>query len=250
MTSGPEEIQPLTTSAVDQLVVSIRELISDRGLGVGDSLPTERELCLEFGASRNTVREAMRILKAYGVVDVRPKIGATIIDKRVDSALKMFSFNMLDVSRETFLDIQGFRSLIEVSAVEELFDHLQDNDIAEIRRINGALQNDLSLDSASETDFRFHVRLVSILANKAVLDVYKIMKPIIIRIMKSGKTRQSYRDATFWEHEAIIDALEMRDRVVYQYLMKTHLRMGLALFASPPDKDPAKKNNEVQQPTT
>ena len=54
------DIRPVATSAVEDLVVRIRSLISDRHLGVGDSLPSERELCELFATSRNTVREAMR----------------------------------------------------------------------------------------------------------------------------------------------------------------------------------------------
>ena len=77
-------------SAVDQTVRRIRALISDERLGVGDSLPTERELCDRFGTSRNTVREAMRILKAWGVVEVRPKVGATIVDQRMSQAFEQF----------------------------------------------------------------------------------------------------------------------------------------------------------------
>ena len=69
-------------SAVDQVVAQIRDLIEADGLTVGDKLPTERELCDRFTTSRNTVREAMRMLKAYGIVDVRPKVGATIVDHR------------------------------------------------------------------------------------------------------------------------------------------------------------------------
>ena len=94
-----------TESAVDTVVNQIRALIADEGLKVGDSLPTERELCSLFNASRNTVREAMRIVKAYGLVEVRQKIGATIIDNRMSRAFELFSFNTMEVSRKTFSDV-------------------------------------------------------------------------------------------------------------------------------------------------
>lgn len=217
-------------SAVDVVVAQMRELIGARGLTVGDQLPTERELCETFGASRNTVREAMRILKAYGVVEVRQKVGATIVDNRMASAIDMFSFNVMNISLETFSDIQGFRGLLEVSSVEAIFDQITAEDIQDLRRINAQLKDSNPVEVASEHDFEFHTRLVGVLRNKAILDVYRLMKPVILRIMLKGKTRHTFETATFEEHEGVIDALEAKDRLAYQYRMKSHLEMGYAHF--------------------
>ncbi|WP_127751815.1 FCD domain-containing protein [Devosia sp. 1566] len=217
-------------SAVDGMVLKIRGLISDGGLGVGDSLPTERELCERFQASRNTVREAMRILKAYGVVSVRPKVGATIVDDRMERALDLFSFNTLDISRRTFNDIQGFRRLIEVGSVDTIFDQMQPEDILEMRKVNDQLRAAGSIVEASELDFRFHLRLVSILTNRAVTDVYRIMKPIIIRIMERAKQLHNFTGETFEQHAAVVDALEQRDRIRYQYALQSHLHIGITAF--------------------
>lgn len=217
-------------SAVDAMVANIRGLISERGLGVGDSLPTERELCERFQASRNTVREAMRILKAYGVVTVRPKVGATIIDDRMERALDLFSFNTLDISRRTFRDIQGFRNLIEVASVDTLFELVKDSDIAELRAINENLRVAGSIVEASELDFHFHLRIVAILGNLAVSDVYRIMKPVIIRIMERAKELRDFNEDTFEQHAGIIDGLEIKDRIRYQYALQSHLQLGLFAF--------------------
>lgn len=217
-------------SAVDAMVLNIRGLITDGGLGVGDNLPTERELCERFQASRNTVREAMRILKAYGVVTVRPKVGAIIIDDRMERALDLFSFNTLNISRRTFNDIQGFRKLIEVGSVDAIFDQMQPDDIAEMRSINDQLRAAGSIAEASELDFRFHIRLVSILDNRAVRDVYRIMKPVIIRIMERAKELPDFTGNTYQEHAAVVDALALRDRIRYQYALQSHLQMGITAF--------------------
>lgn len=224
-------------SAVDAMVVKIRGLISERGLGVGDSLPTERELCERFAASRNTVREAMRILKAYGVVTVRPKVGATIIDDRMERALDLFSFNTLDISRRTFRDIQGFRNLIEVSSVDTLFDLVKAEDIAALRSINESLRIASTIAEASELDFRFHLRIVAILGNLAVSDVYRIMKPVIMRIMERAKQLRDFNEDTFEQHGLVIDALEIKDRIRYQYALQSHLQLGLFAFREDEDED-------------
>ncbi len=226
----PAVIRPASQSAVDELVAKIRGLISERGLGVGDNLPTERELCEHFQTSRNTVREAMRILKAYGIVTVRPKVGATIIDDRMERALDLFAFNTLEVSRTTFTDIQGFRGLLEVGSVDTLLERITAADIADLTRVNNELQDAETAIDASEVDFRFHTRLIEVLGNKAVLDVYKIMKPVILKIMVRGKTRRTFSTTTLSEHADIIAALQARDRVAYQYRMKTHLQAGFPHF--------------------
>jgi DNA-binding FadR family transcriptional regulator len=228
--NGRPDLTPVQGSAVDSVVRQIRQIIADERLKVGDNLPTERELCERFATSRNTVREAMRILKAFGVVDVRPKVGATIIDNRMSQAFELFSFNLLEVSKETFINIQGFRSLLEVSSVEEILDRITTEDIEDLRRINEGLLQVSPIEEASEQDFRFHTRLIAVLGNKAILDVYTIMKPVILRIMTTGKTRHTFETATFSEHAAVLDALEARDRIAYQYRLKTHLEAGFAHF--------------------
>jgi GntR family transcriptional regulator, transcriptional repressor for pyruvate dehydrogenase complex len=218
-------------SAVDAVVEQIRGLIADEGLKVGDALPTERELCLRFNAARNTVREAMRILKAYGMVDVRPKVGATITDNRMSRAFELFSFNTMEISRKTFSDVQALRDLLEVGSAEQILDRLNDCDIEELRAINDRLAGIHDLREASEVDYSFHMRLISILDNTAVADVYKVMKPVILRIMQKGKTRRTFKTETYSEHDGVIDAMARRDRLSFQYRLRTHLMTGFKHFS-------------------
>ncbi|WP_162245134.1 FCD domain-containing protein [Devosia sp. Root436] len=226
-------------SAVDAMVLNIRGLISEGRLGVGDNLPTERELCDRFQASRNTVREAMRIMKAYGIVSVRPKIGAIIVDDRMERALDLFSFDTLDISRRTFNDIQGFRKFIEVGSVDTIFEQMRPDDIAEMRDINEQLRVAGSIPAASEVDFRFHLRLVTILDNRAICDVYRIMKPVIIRIMERAKELRDFTTDTYEQHAAVVDALAARDRIRYQYALQSHLHVGVKAFQDPEKSAPA-----------
>jgi GntR family transcriptional repressor for pyruvate dehydrogenase complex len=220
----------LADSAVEVTVDQIKELIETRNLGVGDPLPSERELCEMFSASRNTVREAMRILKTYGVVEVRPKAGAIIIDRRMDAVFDLYSFNTLELSRRTFLDTQGFRRLIEVGSIDLLFERTTPADIAELRVINDAMSKADTPAKAALEDFAFHGRLIAILGNQQITDIYRIMKPVMLKIMENGVARRKFGGLNDSEHASIVDALEVRDRLAYQYRMATHLEAGLALF--------------------
>lgn len=219
----------LADSAVELVVDGIKTLIDQRNLGVGDALPSERELCELFASSRNTVREAMQILKAYGVVDVRPKIGAVIIDRRMDAVFELYSFNTLELSRETFLDTQGFRTLVEVGAVDQLFAKVAPEDILELRRLNEAMAAAKNDHARAEGDFAFHFYLVGILRNRQLRDVYRIMKPVMLKIMENGVTKRQEGE-NYVEHRAIIDALEARNRIAFKFETSRHLEAGLALF--------------------
>lgn len=235
----------IAESAVDHMVAQIRELINIDGLTVGDKLPTERELCERFSTSRNTVREAMRMLKAYGIVDVRPKVGATIIDERMNRAFDIFSFNVAEVSRTTFDDIQGFRELIETGAALHVFDSVTPSDLQNLRAINQQMVEARSVVDASQFDLRFHKGIIALTGNKSILDIYGIMTPVILRIMQHGKTRRIIEGETFLEHEGILNAIETKDNLAYQYLMRTHLRAGLAKFVDVPQTGDGK--NEASQ---
>ncbi|MEP2784984.1 MAG: FCD domain-containing protein [Pseudoruegeria sp.] len=211
--------------AVDALVRQIRHYIFENHLSVGDNLPSERELGTRFSAARNTVREAIRILKAYGVIDVRPKVGAVLVDRHMDAIFDVFSFQ-IGLSRETFLDIQNFRRLIEVNSVDRLFEQLDDHVLAQLTAINEKLLISETVVEAAERDFNFHCTLLETTANRTLVTVYKSMRPMIERLMETGKETDGI-EGTYTAHTGILKALQNRDRLAYMYLMDQHLDHGL-----------------------
>ncbi|MEM7443776.1 MAG: FCD domain-containing protein [Pseudomonadota bacterium] len=221
-----EENTDRSLSAVDVVVQQIKAYIQERGLGPGSQLPSEREIGLMFDASRNTVREAFRTLKAFGVVDVRPKVGAVLVDAKMDAALDLFSFH-LTFSREAFRDVQGFRKLIEVGSYDAIAERITPADIVHLRDLNDAMARAETAQGMAEKDFAFHHDLLAIAGNETVVKIYQIMKPMISRLMETGKAIGS-NDPTMRTHTQITDALEAGNRLAFQYFMSRHLDDGLA----------------------
>jgi GntR family transcriptional regulator, transcriptional repressor for pyruvate dehydrogenase complex len=219
-------------SAVDQVVDSIRELIRARSLKVGDILPTEMQLASMFGAGRNTIREAVRILKAYGIVESRQKLGTVITDRRWDAVADLYSFG-LDISVSTFEDVQGFRRLIEINLAETIFARIDAPTIVRLREINEELRS-AEILRTTQLDFAFHETLVGVAGNRTLSDVYGIIRPIIMQLMQLGKKVRVAVDGTYLEHEDVIRAIEARDRIAYAYHMNRHLRAGLRFAFTPP----------------
>ena len=68
-------------SLVQRIINKITDSIIAGELKPGDKLPTEMELIAAFQVSRNTVREAIRTLIAYGVVEIRRPEGTFVLQQ-------------------------------------------------------------------------------------------------------------------------------------------------------------------------
>src|SRR5713226_8149236 len=68
------------STAAEQVVVHVRAMIERRALRPGDPLASERELALQTGVSRTSVRAGLRWLAAMGVVQTRRGAGTFITD--------------------------------------------------------------------------------------------------------------------------------------------------------------------------
>lgn len=77
--AGAPAVKPaLATSVFDQLLADI---VAGR-YKAGQRLPSERELAVLLGASRPTLREALRRLNEWGLVDTRPNWGVAVCERR------------------------------------------------------------------------------------------------------------------------------------------------------------------------
>ena len=212
-------------SAVDRLVERLRAYIRERKLDVGDPLPTERDLGQQFSAGRNTVREALQVLRAYGIIEVKPKSGAVISDRHFDALSKLFLFQR-DVTPNSFHEIQGFRKLLETGIVDHLLMNRTEEELERLEAINSRILLCDSVEGAAKQDFAFHEELVRLSGNRLLLANYRLLEPMILQIMRLGKEVRFVQNETYSAHADIISAIRSRDRLAYSYLMAKHLDYG------------------------
>lgn len=214
------------SSAVDRLVEEIRELISLQRLGIGDALPTERELSERFQAGRNTVREALQVLRAYGIVESRPKVGAVISGGHGEALRRLFAFHS-GISPHSFRDLQGFRRIVEIGVGEHIILTATDADLDRLEAINSGLLGAGSVEEAARCDYDFHAAIVELAGNRTTVAAYNMLRSVIEEVMRLGKAERPVHAVTHRAHAEIVDALRRRDRIAYVYLMNLHLEFGL-----------------------
>jgi DNA-binding FadR family transcriptional regulator len=119
--------------AIDEIIAQIRELIHRGDIGPGDRLPPERDLAAQFGVSRNTVREALRMLEITGMVDLRKGSagGAFIARGDVDAVARNVS-QMLQFTNFSLTDITEARMWIEPTMVRVVCERVSEQELAEM----------------------------------------------------------------------------------------------------------------------
>ena len=74
-------MKPIGNKSITQCIVDrLTQAIIDGELQPGDRIPTESELAQSLNVGRNTVREAIRVLVAYGVLEIRRPSGTFVCD--------------------------------------------------------------------------------------------------------------------------------------------------------------------------
>ena len=202
------EMSPLVKrSLVDQALDQLRLRITEGVWTVGQRLPTEPELSAELGISRNTVREAMRVLAFSGLIEIRQGDGSylrAVIDPL--DTLKALSRCSLEQARET-------RHILEVEAIGLAAIRRTDEDLIELRQalnISGDHYHG-DLDSYIACDLVFHRRLVDAAHNPTLSELYRYFSSVVGAQLRQTLSITPRHQAVFDLHVDLLDAVEQRD---------------------------------------
>ena len=117
--TAPQNTAQTTAAASDgprfqEILAALRADIVDGRVGIGERLPTEQELCLRFGASRYTVREALRRLQDLGLIVRRQGSGSVVTAARPDGRFHNALSSLAEIGQ------YASSTRLEVLAVEKI----------------------------------------------------------------------------------------------------------------------------------
>src|ERR1700712_2469529 len=118
----------------EAIVTQIRTLIRTEQLRPGDRLPSERDLGEQMGVSRVTVREAMRVLEAGGLIEIRVGArGGAIVTTPNSSKLGVGLADLISLSPLTAAEVTEARQVFELGIIPLVIARADDRDIADLR---------------------------------------------------------------------------------------------------------------------
>ncbi|WLH31069.1 FadR/GntR family transcriptional regulator [Pseudomonas canadensis] len=202
------DIAPLIKrSLVDQALEQLRLRISQGVWAIGERLPTEPELSAELGISRNTVREAMRVLAFSGLIEIRQGDGSYL--RSMTDPLG----TMRALSHCTLAQAQETRQILEVEAISLAALRRTDEDLKKLREAldaSAALYHG-DLEAYISADLVFHKHLVDAAHNPALSELYQYFSAIVGAQLRQTLTISPRRQTVFDLHIALLDAVEHQD---------------------------------------
>jgi GntR family transcriptional repressor for pyruvate dehydrogenase complex len=191
----------------------------------GAKLTSERGLCERFGASRSSVREALRVLNSRGMIDIQVGRGSFVSDftaPATDSPLLFWEHN-----HETPLV-----ALLEVRfRIEPHIAYLAAQRSVEenLETLRMALDN-LRLYTESDrlggrvfADIAFHDALVRAAGNELYLSVYRSLEPILFDVRRMGLRSTERSLEVLGMHARIYEAVRDHDPEEAAAAMRSHL---------------------------
>ena len=198
-------------STVDSVVSSIRDALSTGVLNPGDRIPSEAVLVQELGVSRSTIREAMKILQAYGVVDIRQGNGTFITKNCDDVATKAFimRYTLLQPTEDERWQFRAlFEELITRNAIKnagpEDIRNLQEN----LRKMKIMRANN---EATAKLDVEFHLLLGKLTPNLLIRSTYAVAINFLEPTFQRNHSIPNHVDKTIAVHSRTIDFIIKKD---------------------------------------
>jgi DNA-binding FadR family transcriptional regulator len=216
---------PIQTVEVQRLYRQIADhlsaLIAAGEFAEGARLPSERELAVQLGVSRPSVREALIALEVAGRVEVRVGSGIFVASRRPVA--------LADPSKEGQgpFELLRARSLIEGEIAAEAARMASPEDLEAVRDAVVRMKTRQNARGGESADRDFHIGIAAATHNSALVSVVQDLwdrgRGDIWKRMEHHFQTPALRAATLRDHQAILDALESKDGRGARAAMRRHL---------------------------
>jgi GntR family transcriptional repressor for pyruvate dehydrogenase complex len=225
------KIKPVVkTSISDEIVDQIISLISKGDLKPGQRLPSERELCKNFGAGRSSLREALRCLCIVGVLNARVGEGTSVAVDGAKFLGKIVEWRVMTEQHDIENLMEARIALEGVTAAGAALKS-SETDLAKIEdlleRMEVAAKDEKRF---AALDLEFHVTLAEASQNFLIVDLIAMIRGQLEKALSRVLLLPNARPLTFKEHVAIVHAIRRRDPVAARDAMQVHLDAALKRY--------------------
>ncbi|MGA2451179.1 MAG: FadR/GntR family transcriptional regulator [Polyangiaceae bacterium] len=206
-----------------QIADQLSSLIASHEFAEGARLPSERDLAVQLGVSRPSVREALIALEIEGKVEVRVGAGIYVVPQRLMPVADPTS------EGQGPFELLRARWLIEGEVAAEAARNAEEQDIEAVRAaFDDMHRRQRQQIDADPADRDFHIGIAKGTHNSALVNVVRDLwdkgRGAIWRRMEVHFQTPELRAASLRDHRVILAALEKRDSRASRSAMRMHLQ--------------------------
>jgi DNA-binding FadR family transcriptional regulator len=211
-----------------QIVADLRRQIVRGDLRGDDSLPPEDELMRQYGVSRPTLREALRVLEFDGLLTVRrgAKGGATVHVPTGETAARSMGL-VLEHRGATRADVIAARCVIEPACARLVAER---GEMADLHRLKQNLTSSDRMGSSAAQHTDFHDLLVDLADNQTLTLMHRMLNFVLQGSTVDGQsigctgTRDLDGRRVHEAHHHVVDLIETKDGDRAEEFWTDHLR--------------------------
>jgi GntR family transcriptional repressor for pyruvate dehydrogenase complex len=230
-----ESLEPLTREPVSSSIMNmlVNYLLSKR-LKPGDKLPTEAEFSQQLGVGRNSVREAIKMLSSFGIIEIKRGLG-TYISKSMSPAVMNPLILSLVFEQGTSFELFELRLLIETGATELVIQKADAEDIQRLEEANRSLREAVERNRKDsrkrlDLDINFHHILMEITKNPLLAKIGKAIYTLFFASI--SKTVELDPTSGYRNHQLVIEAIRKRDEQLARKVTRESLSFWRTIIDS------------------
>ncbi|MGI6403709.1 MAG: FadR/GntR family transcriptional regulator [Oscillospiraceae bacterium] len=216
-------------SITEQTVKSIQNFIKSSEYNPGDKLPSESIFSQKLQVGRSTVREALRILQAKGVIDIVHGKGAFVANAPPasrQSAVDWFAENKIHLE-----DLMNVRLAIEQMSVKLAVYNVTEKSLEELQKIQDQFVvavDSMNVAQMAALDELLHSKVCDISNNALLISILRqISEPMRTYRLNSFAIPENCHHA-ITHHQAILDSLKARSMERALNAITEHIKSSLA----------------------
>ncbi|HOI28704.1 MAG TPA: FadR/GntR family transcriptional regulator [Melioribacteraceae bacterium] len=213
-----------------KVALEIESAINSQKLKVNEKLPTEFELCEQFGVSRTALREALQMLSAKGLISIEKGRGIFVRKITSESVTDpMHSYLKTRIGASYVLEIIEARRIIEPEIARSAALNRTEQDIEQMQfEIDQMATFEGPAEELAKFDMNFHLAIAKSTQNRLLplmlKPVFRLMPEI--KSMIISDVPEARNSAIIW-HTKILKAIIESDADTAYEEMKQHLVLAL-----------------------
>jgi GntR family transcriptional repressor for pyruvate dehydrogenase complex len=216
---------------VQQIITQVRENLVTGQLLPGDRLPSEANLVEQFGVGRTSVREAMKVLAALGVIEIRRGEGTFVATGPSFEMLNPLEFALILDPGESS-ELLELRRIIDLGCSNLVARHATEEDLERLSSLAGEyrqlVESGADVPQIAAKDLEFHKAFLEATRNRSLIKVGRTVLALFTKSILKAVADRKVAEKGVEHHLEIVEAIRRHEVDRIADIVDRHLSIWYA----------------------